>query len=360
MPRASNRDAISQAVLDVSSIHSMEELSETAIKQGIVLKILSAAGWNPFDLAEVEPEFRSGNARIDFALKSPSPGRARTSPTPRVFIEVRAPGENLDSERYQRQLMSHCAREGVSLAALTNGPRWLLLFWSQDDDRGARRFCELDLTGNPDGAAEDINRYLSRDRVSSGQAARSAERALQDQNRDEATRQAILSGWRQVVGGLDEGLVELVATASGQRTGIRPENRFVRRVLVEHRSELLAPSEEEATSSTVGAGGSRRRPSSFTFDSETRNVASWPDLLVGVCSLIYDRHSGEFDRILEIRGRTLPYFSKEEGEVNLPREIGNTGIYASCQGAGFLIEARARRVLELFGYPGNSLSVETR
>ena len=360
MPRISHRDTISQAVSDINSIQSMEELSATAIKQGVVLRLLSAAGWNPFDLSEVEPEHRTGNARVDFALKFPPAGRGRAAPSPRVFVEVRALSENLESDRYERQLMAHCAREEVSLAALTNGPQWLLFFWSPDEDRTERRFCEINLAGSPDEAVEDVNRYLSKDRVSSGQAVRSAERALQDRNRDDVTRSSILGGWRQVVGGLDEGLIELVATASEQRTGARPENRFVRRVLMEHRSELLAPAEEEAASSGAGSGGSRRRPSSFTFDSQTRAVSSWPEFLVGVCSMLRDRNPDNFERILEIRGRALPYFSKTEDEVNLPRQIGDSGIYASCQGAGVLIEARARRVVELFGYPRDSLTVQTR
>lgn len=360
MPRHSHRDSISQAVADISNIQSMEELSATAVKQGVVLKLLSAAGWDAFDLSEIEPEYSTGNSKVDFALKSPAAGRGRSVPAPRVLVEVRRLSENLENDRYERQLMAHCAREEVSLAALTNGPKWLLFFWSPDEDRREKRFCDIDLLANPDDATEDINRYLSKDRVASGQAARSAERALQDRNRDEVTRRAILSGWRQVVGGLDEGLVELVATASEQRTGVRPENRFVRRVLMEHRSMLLAAAEEEAISSSPTGGGSRRRPASFTFDSETRNASSWPDLLVGVCMVLRERHPDEFEKILDIRGRTLPYFSRTEDEVNLPRQIGDTGIYASCQGAGVLIEARARRVVELFGYPGDSLTVQVR
>ena len=30
----------------------------------------------------------------------------------------------------ERQLLAHCAREEVLLAALTNGLRWLLFLWS--------------------------------------------------------------------------------------------------------------------------------------------------------------------------------------------------------------------------------------
>ena len=105
-----------------------------------------------------------------------------------------------------------------------------------------------------------------------------------------------------MVVGLDEGLIELVATAAEQRAGHRPDNRLVRRVLAENRAALLAPGTEDAAGSGPG-GGLRSTPSSFTLDSETRNVTSWSGLLVGVCLMMRDSHPGDFERILEIRGR---------------------------------------------------------
>ena len=360
MPRVNYRDAISQAIRHISGMADLSELSESAIKQGVVLRVLSAAGWDAFDLSEVQPEFRTGNTRVDFALMSSGSSRSRTTPNPLVLVEVKSVSENLESDRFERQMVTHCAREGVSLAVLTNGMKWYLLFWSAESDQRENRFCEIDLSGDADAAAEDLNRYIAKDRVLSGQAARSAERSLQERNRDEVTRRAVLDGWRQVVRGLDEGLIELVATASEQKTGDRPDNRFVRRVLMEHRSELLPYSEEDTGAAGTMGGSSRRRPATFTFGSETQPASSWPDLLIGVCELMRRRHPETFEQILEIRGRSLPYFSRSEDEVHLPKQIGDSGIFASCQGAGVLIEGRAKRVVELFGYPRDALSIQTR
>ena len=359
MSRNDFRETISQAIAYVNALPALDELSESAIKQGVVLRVLSAAGWDTFDLSEVHPEFRTGNTRIDFALMSPTSPRSRTTATPLVFVEVKSPSENLGSDRFQRQVISHCSRSSVPLGVLTNGLKWLLLFCSDEGEQRENRFCEIDLSGNADSAVEEINRYLAKDRVTSGQAARSAERALQERNQNVVARRGILEGWSQVVRGLDEGLIELVATASEQKTGERPENRFVRRVLMEHRSELLPFAEEDAASGGSG-GGSRRRPASFSFESETHTASSWPDLLIAVCELMRQRHTDDFENILAIRGRSLPYFSRDEDEVHHPRQIGDSGIYASCQGAGVLIEGRAKRVVELFGYPGESLTIQTR
>ena len=51
----------------------------------------------------------------------------------------------------ERQLLAHCARGEVLLAALTNGLRWLLFLWSPGSGRMERRFCEIDLRGGPGG-----------------------------------------------------------------------------------------------------------------------------------------------------------------------------------------------------------------
>ena len=360
MLRADYRESISQAVSGIRDTPSLEGRSKAAIAQAVVLRLLAAAGWDVFDLSQVIPGYITGNRSVDFALMSP--GQPRGAASPRMFIDVRTPAENIESPRMERQLLAHCTREEVLLAALTNGLRWLLFLWSPGGGRMKRRFCELDLRVSPEAAAADINRYLTRDRVSNGQAARSAERALRDSNREVVDRRAVIQGWRQVVGGLDEGLMELVATAAEQRAGHRPGNRLVRRVLAENRAALLAPGAQGAVpSGRPGSGGGLRSiPSSFTLDSETRNATSWSGLLVGVCLMMRDSHPGDFERILEIRGRKLPYYSRAAGELNVPRPIGDTGIFASCHGTGILIAGRARRVVEHFGHPAGSLVIQLR
>ena len=359
MLRADYRETISQAVSGIRDMPSLEGRSKAAIAQAVVLRLLAAAGWDVFDLSQVMPGYITGNSNVDFALMSPTPGQPNGAVSPRVFIDVRTPGEDVGSPRMERQPLAHCVREEVSIAALTNGLRWLLFLWSPEGGRMERRFCEIDLKGDPEAAAADINRYLAKDRVSSGQAARSAERALRDSNRETVGRRAVIQGWRQVVVGLDEGLIELVATAAEQRAGHRPDNRLVRRVLADNRAALLALGTGDAAGSGSG-GGLRSSPSSFTLDSETRNVTSWSGLLVGVCLMMRDRQPGDFERILEIRGRKLPHYSRTPGDLILPRPIGDTGIFASCQGTRALIAGRARRVVEHFGHPGGFLVIQLR
>ena len=358
MLRPNYKEAIAQAISDINRNPGLMELSQSAMKQGVVLRVLDAAGWSPFSLSDIEPDFPIGSSKVDYALKlSPAP-RSQSPAVPKVLIDVRSLDENMDSERVQRRLVNHCERANAELGVLTNGPRWLLFLGLPDSRRQENRFCELNIVEAEENAAEELNRYLSKDRVSNGQAVRSAEGSLRSRNQDEVFRLAIIEGWRQVVKGLDEGLVAIIATAAEQRVGTKPDHRFIRRVLNESRDELLlAAVEGEAAS---GGSGARIRPASFTFDAETRSVRSWPELLVEVCAAMERRHPDDFDKIMEIGGRKNPYFSRNEEVVNHARAIGDTGIYASCQGSGDIITRRAQRVVEQFGYPSEALVIETR
>ena len=193
MLRADYRESISQTVSGIRDTPSLEGRSKAAIAQAVVLRLPAAAGWDVFDLSQVMPGYTTGNRSIDFALMAP--GQPKGAVSPSVFIDVRTPAENIESPQLERQLLALCAREEVPLAALTNGLRWLLFLWSPEGGRMERRFCEIDLRGDPEAAAADINRYLTKDRVSNGQAARSAERALRDSNRELVDRRAVIQGW---------------------------------------------------------------------------------------------------------------------------------------------------------------------
>ena len=65
------------------------------------------------------PGYVTGKSNVDFALMSP--GQPRGTVSPSVFIDVRTPAEDIESPRSKRQVLTHCARKEVSLAALTNG-----------------------------------------------------------------------------------------------------------------------------------------------------------------------------------------------------------------------------------------------
>ena len=128
---------ISRAVEQIKATATFGAMDESATKQGVVLRLLSIAGWDTFDVSQVVPEYTVGTRRVDYALRPGTPNA--------VFIEVKRTGENL--ERHQQQLLEYCFQEGVNLAVLTNGRTWWLYLPLQAGSWEQRRFLTIDLDG---------------------------------------------------------------------------------------------------------------------------------------------------------------------------------------------------------------------
>ena len=103
-PRVDARDGISQAISQAGALLSSGDLDVSRVKLGVALRLLNAAGWDVFDVSQVLPDYRTGNARVDFTLMASPPGTSRSPAIPQVLIEVKSQGENLESSRTQRRI----------------------------------------------------------------------------------------------------------------------------------------------------------------------------------------------------------------------------------------------------------------
>ena len=109
--------------------------NETAVRQGIVDRLLSALGWQTLDTQRVSPEYRIGGGRVDYALCHP-PGK------PIVFIEVKRVG---NIEGAERQLFEYAFHEGVPILILTDGQKWRFFHPAGSGNYQERLVRELDL-----------------------------------------------------------------------------------------------------------------------------------------------------------------------------------------------------------------------
>ncbi len=217
-------ETIAQAVQQLKNVVNLYELDESATKQGVVLRLLSIAGWNTFDVSKVMPEYTVGTRRVDFALN------ANSSNT--VFVEVKRPSEDLS--HHQQQLLEYCFQEGVKLSALTNGRTWWLYLPLQEGSWEQRRFLIIDLDSQePDIVEQRLLRYLSQENVTSGQAVRDAENLVKLHRRAKVTNQAIVEAWAQIIETPDEILVDLISETAERICGFKPEPRMVEQFLSE-------------------------------------------------------------------------------------------------------------------------------
>ena len=359
---------ISEELTGIKNTLSQRDLDESATKQGVVLRLLSMAGWDVFNISEVKPEHTVGGRRVDYALKPDSSNA--------VFIEVKRNGENL--EGHQQQLLEYCFQQGVKLAALTNGRTWWLYLPLQTGSWEQRRFLTIDVESqDPEVVEQRFIDHLSEEKVTSGEAISNAEDLVRSRQRTEITGKAIIEAWKQIVETPDEKLVDLVAETAERICGFKPETERIQEFLSEKARNLVIsqdrsegqqrrPTPPITPPNPRPAGpsiqepqeihGKNQKPTSFRFQDENRTANSWNDILIQLCGILSELRPHDFDRVLSIRrseraSARWPYhFSKSSEDLRKPKAIPHSDIYAEVDLDATTIVRLAYTLVEHFDY----------
>ncbi|WP_327025755.1 hypothetical protein [Micromonospora sp. NBC_01739] len=112
-------DVIRQCVERVARFRRQHQrIGEQNTKAGLIEPVIGALGWDLYDPDEVHREYRRRGVDnpVDYALL--------LLRTPRLFIEAKGLGENLDDPRWANQTIGYATMAGVEWVALTDGAEW--------------------------------------------------------------------------------------------------------------------------------------------------------------------------------------------------------------------------------------------
>lgn len=206
---------LSEHIEDVRrGIETVRYGNESAVSQGIVLRLLQSLGWPVYNTAVVYPEFSLEQRRVDYALCHP-PNK------PIAFIEVKQIGKGINAER---QLFEYAFHMGIQLAILTDGQEWNFFLPAEQGDYTERRVYSLDIVERDlDESVSRLKKYLSYTRVISGEAIASARDDYQGKLKGRQIHAALPEALKKLVKEEDETLLELVADRVESLCGFKPD-----------------------------------------------------------------------------------------------------------------------------------------
>ena len=356
------KEKLVSAINEIRNDKSILMSDEASIKSGVILRLLSILGWNPFDVNEVKPEYTIESKRVDFSL--------RINGINKVFIEVKRPNENL--EAHQEQLLNYSFREGVKQAILTNGITWWFYLPLNEGSWEQRRFFTADfLQQDPNAIAEKLIDLLSRENSASGDTLKNAEHLYRGRQKRNILRGALPKAWYKILNDPDDLFVELLIETTEKLSGFRPEIEDVEKFIINIQTspstkpEVLSPPKKQAISPVsplkpkLYPEGSfiNKRVRSFKLLGNTHHPRTWKELLVIVSEEIYRRHSAEFSRCLSLRGSRMSYFSQELNELKQPMQIAGSNFFVETKLNSNSIVKRSRELMRLFGYKESDLEV---
>ena len=103
------------------------QMNEDATRQGYILPLFGALGWNTEDVNEVSPEERVSKGWVDFAF--------RLGGIPRFFLETKKASEDLNDPRWVKQAIDYAWHKSVTWALLSDfeGLRVFNAEWQEPD-----------------------------------------------------------------------------------------------------------------------------------------------------------------------------------------------------------------------------------
>ena len=210
--------------------------NETAVRLGIIDPLLKELGWPTSKTQVVFPEYTVERGKVDYALCHPPA-------TPRIFIEAKQVGK-LDGA--ERQLFEYAVHQGVRVAILTDGRKWVFFYPSGEGTYEERKVIELDLLmGDSEKNAYRLNRYLSYKSVQTGGAFVAIEEDYRNFSRQRELAQRLPEVWHKILQKKNQMLLQTVIEDTQKVCRYTPTEEevlaFLKRLTVEPQEDLVPP-----------------------------------------------------------------------------------------------------------------------
>lgn len=340
----------------IQSDNRLGSFEEAAIKQSIVLKILSLLEWDPFNIDEIEPDYHVGTGKIDFLLKSDNANK--------IFLNVKKDLAN--SLKLREQLFQLAAQWDIKMAILTNGLIWEFFLPLMDGNPEEKRFHTIEIQKEKaEDIAQNFSNFLLRNDVISGNALKTAESLYLNKKKAMLVNEYLPKAWQKVINEPEIWLADIISKATKDLCGYEPDQETVKEfVLSEIKTKasvlkVQPPPILDKIKKIMKKDFKGKAIKSFSFQGEKHDVHSWKAMVLKLCEIIYAKHRDDFESILYIslEGRTC--FSKNPHEFLECEKIAGTDIYLDLHLTVKDMLALCKEILLVFGYKENELIIES-
>ena len=355
-------DELLDFIQEIKADKRCESFDEASIKQGVVLKLLSFMGWDPFDMEEIHPEYDVKGGRVDFSL--------RHNKANKVFIQVKKGVKNF--KKYQGQLTDYAVQEEVKLSVLTDGLHWWFSLPLQDGGQDEKRFHTLAIAAkNAEEIKQDLEELLSKENVISDRAFETAEGIYNRRVSSLLIIDTLPKAWNKIMGEPQRWLYDILADVTNDLCGHRPDTETVEKFIA---LELDANSGlsgifKTPKMATLFKKSKKTAPveeykeqtiDSFSFLGDEYKVSSWNEMLLKFCEIISVKHENDFDMVLTLTGENQGSFSNNPYELLTSEKIPGTELYVNADLDDMAVMSLSYQIIELFGYEERDLTLDTQ
>ena len=321
--------------------------NEETAKFRILAPILAELGWDPAGrevLWEYPVGGRKSGGKADIALTA--------NDSIRAIIEAKAPGTDL--AQHIEQVLNYAFFEGVDICVLTDGLTWWLYLPREQGLPPKRRFAVLRLDKDPvDQLDDDLNTFLSRPSLVSGDANNRAKQVLKALHDAAHLEKEMPRIWREMLDEPDDELIELIGQRVYGRLNLRPERDQIVAAMRQRPIPPVTPG--SATGEPIPAS----MPTAVLLWGKRHPVSKHYEIVTTLVEELYKRHPDSFEQTVEpLSTKEKHWVSRDRQRVrgSTPRQTPS-GCFVQAHGNRRVHRWRWTRLLEAFGYDESVLEL---
>ncbi len=349
-------DNLLKFIEEIKNDDKFQGLDMPAIKQGIVLKLLSLLDWDPFNMDEIQPEYKVAKGKIDFALMKKD--------APKVFISIEK--DFKDFEKSEDALLNRAVECGVAIAVFTDGLTWCFLLPLGE---GSIEDKKVRIVSIHDEKPEDVQKgftdFLSKKKVNSDEARKIAEDIYKDRKKAMLIEEYLPKAWETIMDKPEKWLVGIISEVTDSLCGHKPDKDVVEEFIIseikERAGKGASKGSKDSKNNEEGKHKDYRGKSvkSFTLDGKAYKVKSWKDMLLQLCNVVYEKNKDDFESVLFITLDGKDCFSENQHGFLDSGEIKGANLYVNLDLSEMRTVALCKEILRNFGVDENAFVVET-
>lgn len=342
------KETLEMVIERMKKYRDLYEKSEESVRYQIVNPILKDLGWNPENPEEVQPNISSEEGVPDYLLLK--------NEKKVLFIEAKKLLVDVEEKEIIRKLGQYCFGEGMKYGVLSNGAIWILFRAFQEGTTMAERLVwKVDLENDDMTASIRKLTTISKDNIEN------IETLIKKLQILDEIWQSLLEEPKELIGGLIPVFEKLIKEGYPEYefASLETEDFIKERV-----RELISPPTETAIGETAQSESfeERVRHGKMKIGRDVFEIHYSYEILVTTANwLIKQGKLKQTDCPVGI-GYRRNLINKEPkhkyGEsFRAPKKLSN-GLWIETHYSTASCINNARRLLEKFGYSGNTLEVQ--
>ena len=349
-------DSLLDFVKEMKDDDKFQNLDGPAIKQGIVLKLLSMLDWDPFDMDEIQPEYNVAKGKIDFALMNKN--------VPKVFISVEK--DFKDFEKSEDALLNRAVECDVPIAVFTDGITWCFLLPLVDGSIKDKKVQTLEIhKDKPEAIQQGFGDFLSKEQVTSDKARKKAEDIYNKRRKMVLIQEHLPKAWEKIMDEPEKWLVGIISEMTEKLCGQKPDKGVVEAFIfseIKEDGETVSSNKKKNPEKKAKSGQrdyDGKSVKSFTLEGKAYKVKSWQDMLLTLSGAMYEKNKDDFESILYITLDGRDCFSENQHGFLNSGEIKGSNIYVDLDLSAMRTVKLCKELLGHFGLKESDFVIET-